>query len=63
MSSYGNRYTTKATIDWARMDREFDMIPSDFRSPRFDSLKHVIEILNSVDPKYAVQDLKDSRGI
>ena len=52
---------TKPTVDWEEVDRELETIPSDFRMPRFDSLKHVVEILSSVDPKDCVDELKGQK--
>jgi len=47
----------KRSVDWSQVDRELDSLPSDFRTSRFDSLKHVTEILSAVDPKELVEEL------
>ncbi|GMH35477.1 hypothetical protein BSKO_03345 [Bryopsis sp. KO-2023] len=54
-------WNPRSSVDWYQLDRELNSVPSDFRATRFDSLKHVVEILGSVDPKDTVEDLKDSK--
>eukprot|EP00210_Caulerpa_lentillifera_P003256 g3108.t1 len=52
---------TKTSVDWNRVDRELDSLASDFRTQRFDSLKHVVEILSAVDPKDLIEELTASK--
>ena len=58
------RLFTKETggVDWSHVDRELDSLPSDLRTPRFDALKHVVEILSAVDPKDLVEELTASKN-
>lgn len=60
-ASAGGGWYPRSSVDWYQLERELDSVPSDFRAARFDSLKHVVEVLGSVDPKETVEELKESR--
>lgn len=60
-TSSGGGWYPRSSVDWYQLERELDSVPSDFRAARFDSLKHVVEVLGSVDPKETVEELKESK--
>ena len=56
------RFGKVSYVEWKEVDRELDSLPSDLRTSRFDSLKHVIEILSAVDPKDLVEELTAAKN-
>lgn len=44
-------------VDWDNLDEELDRIPAEFKDPRFDSLRHVLNVLSAVDAEAAVEQV------
>ena len=44
-------------VDWDAVDDELDKIPSELKDPRFDSLRHVLNILSAVDAEAALEEV------
>ena len=42
------------------VDEELDRIPAEFKDPRFDSLRHVLNILSAVDAEAALEEVRHS---
>ncbi|KAK9815816.1 hypothetical protein WJX72_010122 [[Myrmecia] bisecta] len=57
MSGFGQA----GRVDWELVDEELDKIPSEFKDPRFDSLRHVLNILSAVDAEAALEELRSQR--
>lgn len=39
------------------VDEELDRVPEEFKDPRFDSLRHVLDILSAVDAEAALEEV------
>lgn len=46
-----------AKVDWDFVDEELDRVPEEFKDPRFDSLRHVLDILSAVDAEAALEEV------
>ena len=46
-----------AKVDWDLVDEELDRVPEEFKDPRFDSLRHVLDILSAVDAEAALEEV------
>ena len=44
-------------VDWEAVDDELDKIPAELKDPRFDSLRHVLNILSAVDAEAALEEV------
>lgn len=44
-------------VDWDVVDEELDHVPEEFKDPRFDSLRHVLDILSAVDAEAALEEV------
>ena len=44
-------------VDWDLVDEELERIPVEFKDARFDSLRHVLNILSAVDAEGAVEEV------
>ena len=51
------RVSTSQAVDWDAIDDELDKIPSELKDPRFDSLRHVLNILSAVDAEAALEEV------
>ena len=47
-----------AKVDWDVVDEELDKVPEEFKDPRFDSLRHVLDILSAVDAEAALEEVR-----
>ena len=50
--------TSRQAVDWEAVDEELDKIPADLKDPRFDSLRHVLNILSAVDAEAALEEAR-----
>lgn len=55
------RVSANQVVDWDAVDDELDKIPSELKDPRFDSLRHVLNILSAVDGEAALEELREQR--
>ncbi|KAL0041965.1 hypothetical protein WJX79_010411 [Trebouxia sp. C0005] len=55
------RDSTNQAVNWDAVDDELDKIPSELKDPRFDSLRHVLNILSAVDAEAALEELRGQR--
>lgn len=44
-------------VDWDVVDEELDKVSEEFKDPRFDSLRHVLDILSAVDAEAALEEV------
>ncbi len=44
-------------VDWDLVDEELDKVSEEFKDPRFDSLRHVLDILSAVDAEAALEEV------
>jgi hypothetical protein len=44
-------------VDWDEVDEELSRVNSAFREPRFDSLKHVLNVLSSENAEAEVEEV------
>lgn len=44
-------------VDWDLVDEELDKVPEEFKDPRFNSLRHVLDILSAVDAEAALEEV------
>lgn len=44
-------------MDWEAVDEELASVPPEFKDPRFDSLRHVLNILSAVDAEAALEEV------
>ena len=44
-------------VDWDLVDEELERMPVEFKDARFDSLRHVLNILSAVDAEGAVEEV------
>ena len=44
-------------VDWDLVDEELDGVPDNIKDPRFDSLRHVLDILSAVDAEAALEEV------
>ncbi|GAB4819189.1 hypothetical protein N2152v2_006235 [Parachlorella kessleri] len=51
-----------APVDWEEVDEELSRVNPAFRDPRFDSLKHVLNVLSSENAEAEVEELRDQRA-
>ena len=51
------RESTNQAVNWDAVDDELDKIPSELKDPRFDSLRHVLNILSAVDAEAALEEV------
>ena len=51
------RDSTNQAVNWDAVDDELDKIPSELKDPRFDSLRHVLNILSAVDAEAALEEV------
>ena len=51
------RVSGNQVVDWDAVDDELDKIPSELKDPRFDSLRHVLNILSAVDAEAALEEV------
>jgi len=51
------RGSTNQAVNWDAVDDELDKIPSELKDPRFDSLRHVLNILSAVDAEAALEEV------
>ena len=54
------RVSANQAVDWDAVDTELDKIPSELKDPRFDSLRHVLNILSAVDAEAALEEVRSS---
>lgn len=47
----------QSKVDWDLVDEELDKVPEEFKDPRFDSLRHVLDILSAVDAEAALEEV------
>jgi hypothetical protein len=47
-------------VDWDVVDEELDKVPEEFKDPRFDSLRHVLDILSAVDADAALEEVRNT---
>eukprot|EP00891_Asterochloris_glomerata_P001519 jgi/Astpho2/1519/Aster-x0067 len=52
---------TAGKVDWDLVDEELERMPVEFKDARFDSLRHVLNILSAVDAEGAVEELRMQR--
>ena len=52
-----HRESPNQAVDWATIDDELDKIPAELKDPRFDSLRHVLNILSAVDADAALDEV------
>ena len=45
-------------VDWDVVDEELALVPKEFRDPRFDSLRHVLNILGPVDSGLRLEEVR-----
>ena len=45
-------------VDWDLVDEELDKVSEEFKDPRFDSLRHVLDILSAVDAEAALEEVR-----
>lgn len=45
-------------VDWDVVDEELDRVPEEFKDPRFDSLRHVLDILSAMDAEAALEEAR-----
>ncbi|KAL3138889.1 hypothetical protein ABBQ32_005714 [Trebouxia sp. C0010 RCD-2024] len=55
------RMSAGQAVDWDAVDDELDKIPPELKDPRFDSLRHVLNILSAVDAEAALEELREQR--
>ena len=51
------RDSTNQAVNWDAVDDELDKIPSELKDPRFNSLRHVLNILSAVDAEAALEEV------
>lgn len=51
------RNSATQAVDWDAIDDELDKIPPELKDPRFDSLRHVLNILSAVDAEAALEEV------
>ena len=51
----------QAKVDWDLVDEELDRVPEEFKDPRFDSLRHVLDILSAVDAEAALEEVRSPK--
>ena len=51
------RTSASQAVDWDTIDDELDKIPPELKDPRFDSLRHVLNILSAVDAEAALEEV------
>lgn len=44
-------------VDWDAVDDELARVPTQFKDPRFDSLRHVLNILGPVDANLRLEEV------
>ena len=44
-------------VDWEAVDDELALVPDQFKDPRFDSLRHVLNILGPVDSGLRLEEV------
>ena len=49
-------------VDWDVVDDELALVPKQFKDPRFDSLRHVLNILGPVDSGVRLEEV-GQRGL
>jgi len=47
-----------APVDWEEVDEELSRVNPAFRDPRFDSLKHVLNVLSSENAEAEVEEVR-----
>lgn len=52
------RMSAGQAVDWDAVDDELDKIPPELKDPRFDSLRHVLNILSAVDAEAALEEVR-----
>lgn len=52
-----HRESPNHAVDWDTIDDELDKIPAELKDPRFDSLRHVLNILSAVDADAALEEV------
>lgn len=52
-----NSLTQAFKVDWDVVDEELDKVSEEFKDPRFDSLRHVLDILSAVDAEAALEEV------
>ena len=52
--------SSNQAVDWDAIDDELGKIPSELKDPRFDSLRHVLNILSAVDAEAALEEVNRS---
>lgn len=52
------RIMQASKVDWDLVDEELDKVPEEFKDPRFDSLRHVLDILSAVDAEAALEEVR-----
>lgn len=52
------RVSANQAVDWDAVDDELDKIPPELKDPRFDSLRHVLNILSAVDAEAALEEVR-----
>eukprot|EP00884_Botryococcus_braunii_P010678 jgi/Botrbrau1/19611/Bobra.0035s0088.1 len=57
-----SQFGTQTRVDWESVDEELASVPPEFKDPRFDSLRHVLNILSAVDAEAALEELKAQHG-
>lgn len=50
-------------VDWDVVDEELDRVPGEFKDPRFDSLRHVLDILSAVDAEAALEEVSPTSEV
>ncbi|KAK9811074.1 hypothetical protein WJX73_000162 [Symbiochloris irregularis] len=51
-----------ADLNWDEIDEELSQIPTHFSDPRFDSLKHVLDVLSAFDSEPRIIELREYYG-
>ena len=57
-----HRVSANQIVDWDAVDDELDKIPAELKDPRFDSLRHVLNILSAVDAEAALDEVRAHPG-
>eukprot|EP00798_Chlamydomonas_sp_ICE-L_P015993 gene15993-22127_t len=53
---------SRASIDWKKIDAELQVVPEEYREPRFYPLRHVVEVFSSGDPQALTVKLRQTQG-
>ena len=55
-------FIQSSKVDWDVVDEELDRVPAEFKDPRFDSLRHVLDILSAVDAEAALEEVGNTQS-